>query len=91
VYYEEKTIDGALFPSEAWRPTPPDRPGFWCMLAGECEGDPELVRVDSRRGELWAVDCAVGSLPVKMYHEGLSDCLRMYLDVARQTNEMAAD
>lgn len=60
---------------EAWRPTPPDRPGFWWMLAGECEGEPELVRVDSRRGELWAVDCAVGSLPVKMYHEGLSDCM----------------
>lgn len=61
--------------SETWRPTPPDKPGVWWMLAGECEGEPELVRVDRRRGELWAIDCAVGSLPAKMYHDGLMDCM----------------
>lgn len=34
-----------------------------------------LVRVDRRRGELWAIDCAVGSLQVKMYNDGLTDCM----------------
>lgn len=64
-----------LPPGEVWRPTPPDKPGTWWMLAAECEGEPELVNVERRRGELWAVDCAIGSLPVKMYHDGLCACL----------------
>ena len=45
------------------------------MLCGEVDGDPDLVCVEWRRGELWAVDCAIGSLPVKMYHDGLTACL----------------
>lgn len=40
-----------------------------------CKGEPDLVRVDRRRGELWAIDCAVGSLQVKMYNDGLTDCM----------------
>lgn len=64
-----------LPPGEVWQPTPPDKPGAWWMLCGEADGKPALVRVEFMRGDLWAVDCAIGSLPVKMYHDGLTACL----------------
>jgi len=44
------------------------------MRCGETDGEQEVVRVEIRWGDLWAVDCAVGSLPVAQYHEGLTDC-----------------
>jgi len=65
----------AMPPSALWQANPPDKPGCWWMLCGECDGEPELVHVEHRRGDLWAVDCEIGSLPVKMYHDGLTNCL----------------
>ncbi len=64
-----------LPPSDVWHSTPPSKPGDWWMLCGEAEGEPEIVRVEWRHGELWAIDCEIGSLPVKMYHDGLTACM----------------
>jgi hypothetical protein len=62
-------------PGEVWLSQSPTSAGYWWMLCGECDGEPELVCVERNRGELWAVDCAIGSLPVKQYHDGLTNCL----------------
>jgi hypothetical protein len=62
-------------PSDVWQSDPPKRIGQWWMLCGELDGEPELVHVEYKRGQLWAIDCGVGSLPVHDYHEGLTECL----------------
>lgn len=64
-----------LNPGAVWRAALPSKPGEWWMICGECDGVPELVTVKSMRGELWAVDCEVGTLPVQVLHDGLTDCL----------------
>ena len=61
--------------SEIWKPEQPNKPGLWWMLCGEADGEPELVTVEFMRGELWAINCMIGSLPVKHYHDGLIDCV----------------
>ena len=57
-----------------WQETAPTEVGNWLMKCDETDFDIEQVKVESMRGELWAVDCAIGSLPVAMYHDGLTDC-----------------
>ncbi len=64
-----------LNPGAVWRAELPSKPGQWWMVCSECEGTPELVTVESRSGELWALNCEVGTLPVKALYEGLTDCL----------------
>lgn len=58
-----------------WLPRLPSKPGQWWLLCSECAGTPELVNVEHRGGELWAVDCEVGTLPVKALNDGLTECL----------------
>ena len=62
-------------PGKAWLSQPSTSEGDWWMLCGECDGEPELVSIERKSGELWAMDCAIGSLPVKHYHDGLTNCL----------------
>ena len=57
-----------------WQETAPTEVGDWLMKCDETDFDIEQVKVEFMRGELWAVDCAIGSLPVAMYHDGLTDC-----------------
>lgn len=60
-----------------WQSTAPTQPGRYWMRCNETDNDRELVDVrymNGRRMELWAVNCAIGSLPVADYHNGLTDC-----------------
>lgn len=57
-----------------WQETSPTEAGDWLMKCGETDFDIEQVKVEVMRGELWAVDCAIGSLPVEVYHDNLIDC-----------------
>ena len=57
-----------------WRREAPTEAGIWLMRCYEADFNIERVKVEVIRGELWAVDCAIGSLPVAMYHDGLTDC-----------------
>lgn len=61
--------------NDVWSISPPSHSGTWWMRCGEAEGEPELVFVEWRCGELWAVDCDFGSLPVRDYHNGLTNCM----------------
>ena len=58
--------------------TPPTFEGLWFMKCDEVDGDGEWVNVRMIDGELWAVDCDIGSLPVAMYHNGLTNCQWRY-------------
>lgn len=58
-----------------WLERMPSKPGKWWLDCYECEGSPELVTVESRGGDLWAVNCEVCTLPVKDLHNGLTNCL----------------
>jgi hypothetical protein len=57
-----------------WKRTAPTEAGIWLMRCFESDFEVEEVKVELMRGELWAVDCEAGSLPVAMYHDGLTDC-----------------
>lgn len=59
---------------EVWVDTAPTEEGDWLMQCFETDFETETVKVRMMRGELWAVDCAIGSLPVAMYHDGLIEC-----------------
>ena len=58
-----------------WQKTAPTEAGEWYMRCWEANYALELVDVKLKDGELWAIDCDIGSLPVAMYHDGLTDCL----------------
>lgn len=72
---EKALRTAAQLPLEnSWQSTPPTYGGQWWMVCGETNGEPELVRVEWSRGELWVMDCPIGSLPLRFYHDGLTDC-----------------
>lgn len=72
-FCDEKTIQ-----DNQWQNTPPNQTGLWFMKCDETENEEEMVDVRFINGELWAVDCAIGSLPVAMYHNALGNCLWRY-------------
>ena len=72
-FCDEKTIQ-----NNEWQNTLPNQTGLWFMKCDETEDEEEMVNVRFINGELWAVDCAIGSLPVAMYHNGLCNCLWRY-------------
>lgn len=59
-----------------WSGEAPKKPGVYWMTCEEADEEPELVTVDYYKGDgvLWAVECAIGSLPVSLYHDNLTDC-----------------
>ncbi len=57
-----------------WQKTAPTDEGEWYMRCYESDYTIELVDVRLKNDELWAIDCAIGSLPVATYHNGLTDC-----------------
>ena len=59
---------------EQWQKIAPNKDGLWLMKCGENDHEAEAVDVKYHNGELYAVDCALGCVPVAMYHEGLIDC-----------------
>jgi len=59
---------------KTWQFTPPDRAGKWLNMCFEGDDDIEEIDVQYRDGELWAVECSLGSLPILRYHEGLTNC-----------------
>jgi len=76
VYRSVNTIvcDDKTIQENQWQDTPPTFEGLWFMKCDEVDGNEEWVNVKAIDGELWAVDCAIGSLPVVMYHDGLTNC-----------------
>ena len=59
---------------EQWQKIAPNKDGPWLMKCGENDHEAEDVDVKYHNGELYAVDCAIGCVPVDMYHNGLTDC-----------------
>ena len=68
-------VKNGITTHQKWQRKAPDSVGTWLMKCFEIDYEIEVVKVEFNRNELWAIDCAVGSLPVSMYHDGLIDCM----------------
>ena len=70
--------DAKALQESQWQDTPPKMTGLWFMKCDENDYEDEMVNVTMQDSELWVIDCAIGSLPVAMYHDGLTNCLWRY-------------
>jgi hypothetical protein len=61
-----------------WTAACPAAAGYWNMRCDETPDEVELVAVawgaalPGQAMVLWAVNCSVGTVPIKVYHEGLT-------------------
>lgn len=72
-----------------WLPIPPGSPGYWYMRCDENGLEAEVLMVvwgsllPDKPMELWVVDREVGTVPLDLFHNGLTNTQWQYKEPLR--------